>query len=257
MKLTTSSKEEVKVSVNGKQLGVMKAGTPLELKDLEPGKLTLRFEGDDAFGVVEKEVELKKGQTLDLGEIKLPLAKVKTTFELDNRAALVTLVKEKDGKRSSSRLVFSRGKAVKTLDTSYTWKVTAKARGYEDLEQAISFGDSPTSTVKVELSKEEPVATSKPTPGPAPTTSPKPGPAPGPRPQPVAGGTGTLNANSIPPSRVIIDGRPRGSTPVTGVKVSAGSHTVIFRHKTMGTKSRTVTVAAGQTKTAVVRFKKK
>ena len=53
---------------------------------------------------------------------------------------------------------------------------------------------------------------------------------------------------------VIIDGRPHGTAPVTGVKVSPGSHTVVFMHKEYGTKSRTVTVAAGQTATAAVRF---
>ena len=252
VKLTTSSKDEVKVSINGKEVGVMSADKPLELKDLKPGKVKLRFEGDDKYGVVEKEVELKAGEELDIDEIELPLIKVKTTFELATKGATVKLIKEKDGKKSSSRLAFRGGKATKTLDTSYKWTLKATARGYEDLEQTLSFGDEPKATVKVELSKEEAVAQTPP-----PPTTTGGGTRPPPPPPPSAGGYGTINANSIPPSKVIIDGRPRGSTPVTGVRVKAGSHTVTFIHKTRGSKTRTVTVASGQSKTAAVRFKKK
>ena len=253
VKLTTSSKDEVKVSINGKAAGVMSADKPLEVSDLKPGTIKLRFEGGDEYGVVEKQVELKAGETLDVDEIKLPLLKVKTTFELATKGATVKLIKEKDGKKSSSHLAFRGGKATKTLDTSYSWTLRATARGYEDLEQSLSFDDSPKTTVKVELSKEEQVAatTSPSTPH---TTA---GGGPRRPPPPPSGGTGYINANSIPPSKVIIDGRPRGSTPVTGVRVSAGTHTVTFIHKTRGSKTRTVTVAKGQTKTAAVRFKKK
>lgn len=65
---------------------------------------------------------------------------------------------------------------------------------------------------------------------------------------------GQIDANSIPHSRVVIDGRPRGGTPVAGVKVSPGEHTVVFIHSELGTMSRTVTVEAGRTATVVVRF---
>ncbi|HSN99837.1 MAG TPA: PEGA domain-containing protein, partial [Candidatus Nanopelagicales bacterium] len=66
---------------------------------------------------------------------------------------------------------------------------------------------------------------------------------------------GTLNINSIPVSKVVLDGRPLGSTPKVGVSVPAGSHTVTFIHPELGKKSVTVTVKAGETKTAAVKFK--
>ena len=66
---------------------------------------------------------------------------------------------------------------------------------------------------------------------------------------------GTLNVNSVPPSRVLVDGRPVGTTPAV-VQVPAGSHTVVFIHKDLGRQSVSVTVGPGETKTATVRFKK-
>jgi hypothetical protein len=72
-----------------------------------------------------------------------------------------------------------------------------------------------------------------------------------------ANAVGSINANSVPPSSVVIDGRPWGTTPVTGVKVSPGAHTVVFIHPEHGSISRTVTVVPGRTSTAVVRFDRK
>lgn len=67
------------------------------------------------------------------------------------------------------------------------------------------------------------------------------------------GGSGTLNINSIPVSTIVLDGRPVGATPKVGLKVSAGSHTVVFVNGT-DRKSASVNVGAGQTKTVAVKF---
>lgn len=71
-----------------------------------------------------------------------------------------------------------------------------------------------------------------------------------------ASGTGTLNANSLPPSKVLVDGRPMGATPKVEIPLSAGTHTVTFVHPDLGKKSVSVTIKAGQSATASVRFKK-
>jgi len=248
--LATKMKDvEIKVFVDGKDKGKL----PLELKDLKPGKVTLRFEGGKTFGKLEKTVELKPGEKLELKDITLPLLEVKVTFVLKTRGAKVKLVKEEDGgKKTESVLAFRGNKAIKAIDTSFKWTVLAELKGYEKFEKDLTFeGEDKEQTFDITLDKEkeEPVAT-----GPGPDT---PGPGPGPTATDVATGPATLSANSIPPSKVIIDGRPRGSTPVSGVKVTPGSHTVIFKHKKYGTKSRTVTVKAGQKKVVVVKFKKK
>jgi hypothetical protein len=69
-----------------------------------------------------------------------------------------------------------------------------------------------------------------------------------------ATGEGTLNINSIPVANVVLDGRPMGSTPLVGIKVSAGPHSVIFVHPELGRKAAGATVTAGKTSTVAVRF---
>jgi len=69
-----------------------------------------------------------------------------------------------------------------------------------------------------------------------------------------AEGNAFLNINSIPVSKIILDGKPIGSTPKVGVSVPAGSHTVVFIHPEKGKKSIAVTVKPGETKAAAVKF---
>nr|WP_275939316.1 protein kinase [Polyangium spumosum] len=99
----------------------------------------------------------------------------------------------------------------------------------------------------------EPVEPAEPTraPGPIPTAAPTIGMANAQATQ----GTGTLNINSIPVSKVVLDGRPLGNTPRVGVSVPAGTHSVTFVHPERGKQTVTVTVKAGETKTAAVKFK--
>lgn len=78
--------------------------------------------------------------------------------------------------------------------------------------------------------------------------------AAGPSQKPAAGGSGTLNINSIPMANVVLDGRPVGSTPLVGLSVSPGPHTVVFIHPEHGRKVVGTKVEAGKTATAAVRF---
>jgi serine/threonine-protein kinase len=67
-------------------------------------------------------------------------------------------------------------------------------------------------------------------------------------------GNGTLNLISSPPSTVVLDGKPLGMTPKTGISVSPGPHTLLFVHPDFGRKARTVTVQSGKTSSASVTF---
>jgi hypothetical protein len=67
-------------------------------------------------------------------------------------------------------------------------------------------------------------------------------------------GGGTLNINSIPVANVVLDGRPVGSTPLIGLKVSPGPHSVVFVHPELGRKASGTTVKAGGSATVAVRF---
>jgi hypothetical protein len=99
--------------------------------------------------------------------------------------------------------------------------------------------------------QQPPASTSSPLPAPSSTTRQGP-PAAVTREKDVS--SGTLNINSIPVTKVVLDGRPLGDTPRIGVKVSPGPHTVTFIHPTLGRKSVSITVPGGETRTAAVRF---
>jgi hypothetical protein len=63
-----------------------------------------------------------------------------------------------------------------------------------------------------------------------------------------------VNFNSIPISNVVLDGRPLGSTPLVGVRVKAGTHSVTFIHPDHGRRQTSLQVGAGQSKAAFARF---
>ena len=90
-----------------------------------------------------------------------------------------------------------------------------------------------------------------PTPEPAPT--PTPGPAPTPEPAPAAEeatGTGTLNVQSRPAARVMMDGTEIGYTPIVGYTVPAGRHRIVLINEEFDMeRSYLVNIEAGQTRT--------
>lgn len=241
---------KIKVFVNDEDKGEL----PITLDALAAGDVKLRFEGGEKYGKVEKLVTLEPGKELKLEDIKLPLLEVTVKFELLTRGATVKLISEGDEKD----LTFRANKAEMKLDTSKKWTVEAELKGYDTFSKTIDFdGAGEVLDFSIELQKEEEKPEPAPEPvstGPGPTT---PGPEPpGPDPTPVpANDFGFINANSRPPSKVLIDGKPMGGTPVMGHKVKPGSHSIVFKHPELGTRATSVTVAAGQTKTASVVFK--
>lgn len=71
---------------------------------------------------------------------------------------------------------------------------------------------------------------------------------------PANDGTATLNINSIPVSKIIVNGKPMGNTPKVGVTIPPGSYTVVFIHPEKGKKTASGTIKAGETKVAAVKF---
>jgi hypothetical protein len=69
----------------------------------------------------------------------------------------------------------------------------------------------------------------------------------------VVSGSGTLSITSIPPSNVVLDGRPLGPTPQE-VSVSPGAHSIVFIHPTKGRKALRIEAAAGTRGVASVSF---
>jgi hypothetical protein len=66
--------------------------------------------------------------------------------------------------------------------------------------------------------------------------------------------TGTIKANSLPASKVLVDGRAVGQTPAN-VKVIPGKHTVSFVHPLYGRREVVVDVKLKQDSAAIVRFR--
>jgi serine/threonine-protein kinase len=80
--------------------------------------------------------------------------------------------------------------------------------------------------------------------------------APATPPAPTRAASAFLNLNSLPISSVVLDGRPLGPTPLVGVSVTPGDHTVAFVHPELGRRSASIRVGQGERKAVVVRFRR-
>lgn len=248
--------------------GVDRGNLPARVTGLTPGRHEIKLTGD-RYKPLDRVLELKAGETMDLGEQKLTVSKGRLTLAVKGEGVSITLVPEGTG---------GRGKALDPpfttpieIDTSTgVWRVVAKKADQPDFSQVVDFSDGiAEKTITVDFTKSPeaisltdlpttPTAsatatakTAATTPGPAPTAP----PARTNEPSESASGTATLNINSIPASRVLLDGQPLGETPRTGVQVSPGTHTVTFIHPELGKKSISVKVGPGETKSAVAKLR--
>ncbi|MBK6516709.1 MAG: serine/threonine protein kinase [Polyangiaceae bacterium] len=244
----------VKVLLDGKDKGSLGSGV-LSFTDLAPGEHTLKLEGGDNYKTIEKKITVAKDKVEDLGEHKPPVIKGILTVELKTEGATVELSGTRDGKKFEKKVNADQLKKL-GVPTEESWKITVTKKGHDDFVQDLKFDDGVAEkTLTIELVEKGktppppppvstgPITTAKPPPTATATTS-----------ATAASGTGTLSMNSIPISNVILDGVPIGKTPIGGRSVSAGKHTVTFRHPEKGTKSVTVNVPSGGKANASVKF---
>jgi len=64
----------------------------------------------------------------------------------------------------------------------------------------------------------------------------------------------TLNINSTPSTNIVLDGRPLGKTPISGVKVKPGAHTIVFIGPDGKRKVGSASIKPGATRTIGVKF---
>jgi len=252
---------------------------PVELKDITPGSHKLRFEAGDRYDKLEQSVDVEKDKLKEIGPIKLKVLRGQISLELVTAEATVKLVNAKKTEKKIPEKEWKKQPLKLDLDPSEGWKLVASKKGMDDFTQELAFDDgNAEKSIKIDLAA--PKASAGTTDGSASgsisgstdtkggdsgstgntssssgTTTATDTKAGGDKTPPPAGGNGTLNINSIPVSKVVLDGRPLGSTPKVGVSVPAGSHTVVFIHPEKGKQSVSVTVKAGETKTAAVKFK--
>jgi len=247
------AQQGIMLFVDGSEVGPL----PQTLKTLSPGEHKLRFVGSERFEPLEKTLTVVPDKIEDLGEIKLNVLKGKATLQLVTRGARILLVPSKGEKRQIDERMFKNDQLSIDIDTSKEWSIEATKPGYDDLKIPISFADGQAEkTFRIELHErgKTPVDDDRKQ---SSSTAPTSGPGPTPASTPTAattGGPATLNINSIPPSAVLLDGRPIGRTPKSGVVVSPGTHSITFIHPEKGRKSTSVTVKAGETKGVGVRF---
>lgn len=247
----------VRVFVDGREVGTL----PQDVRDLSPGDHQVKLVSSNLYKPEDRTVSVVENQIADLGTAALKVARGRATFVLGKNAqnAKITLVSDSDRRTVGSFPITVE------LDTSKQWTLEASKSGYEDFAQALLFddGEAERSFTIALQEKGHSAAPAAPPPARAPSDAPAP---PRPTPAPVAapsedtapkgGGEslGFLNLNSIPPSTCIVDGKTLGPTPRSSVPVSPGSHAVVFVHPELGRKAVSVTLSAGETKSAAVRF---
>jgi len=240
------------LTLDGKEIGSL----PQKVMDLTPGSHQVELSGNKLFKPFKETVSLEAGKVLDF-EPKLELEQGQLTISLGDNADGAKILLEGGGKT----FALHKKKLPLTINipADQTFSLTATRDGYDDFEREIRFTvEEPQKSIEISLAEEgdddddEAPSSSRSTSSSSSTSSrASSGSSSGAR---ATSGQGMLNINSIPVSNVILDGRPIGSTPKLGVKVSAGTHTVVFVHPQHGRKSSSVTVAAGGTATAAVRF---
>ncbi len=262
--VAASDQTGLRISVDG----VDKGPLPARLADITPGKHDIVIKGD-RYKSLERSIEVKAGETLDLNLPKLTVTQGRATINVKTEGVSIVLVRN-DETSKAKKLEGPFPRLVDVNTGSGTWKLVASKKGLPDFVAVLDFSDGVAEkdiTVEIKDDKVIDVA-SLPDPGPAPTSpstpsTPTKGPAPDrpadPKPADppaeTASGMGTLNINSIPASRVLLDGQPLGETPRTGIQVTAGTHTVTFIHPELPKKSISVKVGAGETKTASAKLR--
>jgi serine/threonine-protein kinase len=231
----SASGTNLTIWVDGKAQGA----PPVTLNDLVVGEHEIRVEGE-RFEVLTETVTLQPGETKQLGPLRPKVKVGSLTVEpgTDSDGAEVRL----DGKRLSKLPV------TLDLDNSKPHQLIATKAGFDRFEQTISFDDGKaetvvhvalvdayTETAEDEAEDAEPQAQSA-------------------KRRTSNGAMATLTMNSIPPAKILLDGKPIGQTPRIGLSTKPGVHSVTFVHPERGRKTVRVSLAPGQNRTVSVRF---
>jgi serine/threonine-protein kinase len=261
--LKASSKQDgVKLVVDGKDIGTL----PQEIKGLTPGEHSIVFEGGDRYAPQKSTVVIGPNETKELDPVSLKVSKGAATFDVKTPGAALALV------ASDERRALTDYSRPIDVDTSKSWTLEATKTGFKTLRLPVTFDDQANKTFSVTLDPDKggvdvaalPADTGAADNAPAPAGKAAKGarvapaakaePAEAPKASAAGSGPCTLNFNSIPASRIVLDGRPLGMTPKMGVSASAGSHSVLFVADGGTKKSTSATCKAGETKTVAVRI---
>ena len=277
----------LRVLIDGQDRGA----PPAELSDLSPGEHTLRVEGP-GYEAVEQTVVVEQGVAQVVGPLNPKLVKgslrlalgdnaqgasvfvngksmrsLPATLELDAEDTHKVLVRKAGYEDFEQTVSFSpaQPKVDLTIELSQA-DTNAEAAGASRAPRTTYRGSGSKATSATEEAKAEAPTESKPsfldaikdeqkdTKETSKAAERKTAAQPAEAKPKAASGTGTLNINSVPPTTVLLNGRPLGKTPKAGVSVPAGSHTITFIHTDKGRKTVKVTVDGGASRTVSVRL---
>lgn len=230
--------------LDGKRVGRL----PQEVSGLPSGKHWIKLDPEDGSPAIEKSVNIVAGETIVVDPTPAQRDKALVTLRLSagSEGASVTF-------DDAFLLDFP---AELELEPNTIHSLTATKPGFEDLAMEVKIGAGETEKL-IEISltpldgnapprKARSKATRKAAAKtPAPTT-----------PAELADPTqGLLNISSVPPSQIILNGRPLGTTPKTGIAVPGDSlQTIVFVHPKMGRRRAQKFVPAGKERTVSIRF---
>lgn len=233
--------KELTLYVDDKRMGKL----PQSVSGLSAGKHWLRFDAEDGTPPIEKPVTIVAGQVANVDTAPAKRDKAQVTIRLSpgSEGAAVLL-------DDAFVLDFP---AELELDPKVPHTLTASKPGFEDLSMPIEFAEGEMQKlVEVSLTPEDtaeaprrakPKAVRKPAAAKA-SAAPSADPT-----------QGLLNISSVPPSQIILNGRPLGNTPKTGIAVPGDSlQTIVFVHPKMGRRRAQKFVPAGKERTVSIRF---
>ncbi|MFZ5896493.1 MAG: PEGA domain-containing protein [Myxococcota bacterium] len=231
------------VRLDGEERGT----APTTIHQLSPTEHTLRLAGNAWYAPFEQRVTLEADRVTS---IEPKLVAVRNVVHLERgsgiEGARIDLI-QGDEKREIKKLPTDI-----EIKPGSSYRVRASKRTFEDFDVTLGFDESQAErSIVVALTPREPKANAAMSELPMPALPPAALPRT-PVPPPPAG-SGIVNVNSIPISNVLVDGRPMGSTPQR-LTLTPGQHSLTFVHPTLGRQERSVTVTAGQTAVAAVRF---
>ncbi len=237
--------------VDGREYGPL----PQELREMEPGEHVIQVSGGLRYENFQRRITVDPDVMTPIGPIKLKVLKGLVTIRAGEGAEGADVTLRVGNTRKSLPALPVRLE----VETNRKHVLVARKKGYAPFEEEIRFEDGHAEkTIDVTLtgrSVESPRSRSgRPSRSPAPATataSSEEGEDEG---EPAAaGGVAMLNLSSTPPSNVLLDGKPLGSTPLSAVEVTPGPHRVIFISGSER-KPKSVNAVAGKTKSVSVKF---
>jgi serine/threonine-protein kinase len=234
IEVRVDSEKGLRVMLDGNDRGA----APLTLRELSAGMHTLRLSGNPSYAPFEQQLRLEADQ---LALVEPKLVPLKAVIRLvGGPTALGARVEIIGG---GARHDIRNLPASVEVSPDATYQLRATRAGYREYQTEVSFADGVlTKDVAIDMAWDA-VAGAKPEVSLVGSLDP-----------PTASAeSGSLSANSIPISNVLVDGRPVGTTPVK-VPLAAGSHSVVFVHDSLGRKSLNVQVKPGKSAVAAVHF---